>query len=243
MDFRPPWLTSSALIAFFFSYMSLVWCCRLTYYRDPTSKFFDPARAYQPVYSAFRQHEARAFIHSAVDRPFHRSNDTTPGLCVGIATVNRDGARYFRMSVGALLQGLTETERQDVHLITLIAHTDPILHPAYSEEWLHNLADQVLTYDLPPEQLQHIQALESEQGLFREKALFDYRYLLNACYDVGASHIIMIEDDVLPMNGWYHRTVKALHAAETQTHLKGLSDCGFYYPDISSQRIFQLTDA
>lgn len=50
--------------------------------------------------------------------------------------------------------------------------------------------------------------------------MFDYRYLLNACYDVGSPHIIMIEDDFLPLDEWYQRTVEALQDAEIQTHLR-----------------------
>lgn len=225
-DIRRAWLTSPALITFVALYICLVWYCRLTYYRDPTSAFFDPTRAYRKQYSSIRQREAEAFIEKAAEKPFNRSdNATTPGLCVGIATVTREGARYFKTSVGALLHGLTETERQDIHLITLIAHTDPMVHPAYFSPWLHNLADHVLTYDVSAEQTQHIMDLEAEQGLFREKALFDYRYLLNACYDVGASNIIMIEDDVLPLDGWYGRTIEALDSAKTQTFQRGISDC------------------
>lgn len=112
-----------------------------------------------------------------------------------------------------------------MHLITFIAHTDPTIHPAYTEGWMHHVADQVLTYDLPPEQLEHIKMLETEHGDVIEKGLFDYRYLLDACYQVGAAHVIMIEDDILALDGWYHRTMKALEVAQAQTHKKGISNC------------------
>jgi hypothetical protein len=230
IDMRRAWLTSPSLLTFAIFYMSLVWYCRRNYYRDPTSAFFDPALGYRQHYSEIRQHEAESFIQSAAEKPFHRSNNTvTPALCVGIATIKREGARYFHTSIGALLHGLTDTERQAIHLITLIAHTDPTVHPAYSETWLHNVADDILIYDLSPEQAEHVKVLEGEQGLFREKALFDYQYLLNACYKIGAPNIIMIEDDVLPQNGWYSRTIEALHVAQIQTHLKGYSDCMLFH--------------
>jgi len=216
---------SRALLVFFALYMALIWYCRSAFYRDPTSAFFDPKKAYQPHYSTYRRYEAEKFIEDAAEYNFHRSNNaSTPALCVGIATVTWEGAQYFPLSVGALLQGLTKAERQSLYLITLIAHTDPMVHPAYSEAWLYNLADYVLTYDLQPAQLEHIRRLEIEQSLFMEKALFDYRYLLNTCYNTGASSILMIEDDVLPLNGWFHWTIQALDAAESQTYMKGATD-------------------
>lgn len=123
---------SPALVAFFIIYVFLVIYCRLAFYRDPTSLFFDPSVAYHRQYSSFRQHQAEKFIDSASETGFLRSDNTTLlSLCVGIATVARDGERYFRSSIGSLLQGLTEEERQDIHLITFIAHTDPTMHPEY----------------------------------------------------------------------------------------------------------------
>jgi hypothetical protein len=219
-------LVSPSLLLFFALYAVLALCCSVSFYRDPTSAFFDPARAYRRQYSAIRQREAERFVEGAARDPFLRSdNSTVPALCVGIATVVRHGELYFRVSVGSLLQGLTNAERQNIHLITFIAHTDPAVHPAYSERWLHNVADQILTYDVPPEQLRHLRVLEHEKGPFREKGLYDYRYLLDACYRVGAAHIVMVEDDVLALDGWYHRTVKALESAHAQTSSRGFSDC------------------
>jgi hypothetical protein len=219
-------MASPPLVAFFALYAVLVLYCRFAYYRDPTSAFFDPTRAYEREYSLIRQHEAETFIADAAEKPFLRSdNTTTPSLCVGIATVTREGERYFRVSVGAVLQGLTEVERQDIHLITFIAHTDPTVHPAYSESWLPNVADQILTYDLPLEELERVKEWEGAKGVFREKGLYDYRYLLDACYRVGAPNIMMLEGDVIPLDGWYSRTMKALVTAQAQTHQKGISDC------------------
>lgn len=221
-------LFSPPLLLFFSLYTVLALCCSVSFYRDPTSAFFDPSRAYRRQYSAIRQREAEKFIDSAARDPFLRSDNTTvPALCVGIATIVRHGELYFRVSVGSLLQGLTDIERQNIHLITFIAHTDPAVHPAYSERWLHNVADQILTYDLQPEQLEHLRVLEQEKGVFREKGLYDYRYLMEACYRVGAAHIVMIEDDVLALDGWYHRTVNALESAQAQTRSRGFSDCMF----------------
>jgi len=67
--------------------------------------------------------------------------------------------------------------------------------------------------------------LEKDQGSFREKAVFDYTYLLKACSAVGAPYILMNEDDVIALDGWYHRSQRALEIAETQSHLKGFPNC------------------
>lgn len=217
---------SIAILCFIALYVCAAQYCRLNYYRDPTSFFFDPQRAYVQGYSSVRRQEADTFIESATTATFNKTRaSSTPKLCVGIASVARHGARYFRTSVGSLLEGLAEEERQDFYLVLFIAQTDPRMHPAYSEKWLENVADRVLTYTLPEEQLEHIRGLEKDRESFREKALFDYTYLLKACSAVGAPYIVMIEDDVIAQDGWYHRTQKALEVAETQSDLKGSPNC------------------
>ncbi|OCL11448.1 integral membrane protein [Glonium stellatum] len=123
--------------------------------------------------------------------------------------------RYFRTAVGSFLHGLDESERNDIYLILFIAQTDPTLHPAWSEGWMEKVADKVIAYG-PEEQWKHLQELERNKEL-REKALFDYTYLLKECNKVRAKYIAMIEDDVIAMDGWYHRTRQALAQAEEQT--------------------------
>ena len=221
------WACSSpgavALLIFTSLYLVAVQYCRLNSYRDPTSYFFDPNRAYLPGYSSVRQGEADAYIRAATTAAPYRSRgpDSNKTLCVGIASVAREGARYFRTTVGSVLEGLTEEERESVFLVVFIAHTDPAVHPAFSESWMHNVPDQVLTYDLSPDQLDHIRKLEGDRGLFREKALFDYTYLLKACATVGTPYIAMLEDDVIALDGWYQRTQEALQQVEDQSVSNG----------------------
>lgn len=220
--------TAIASIAFIASYLLAILCVRHFTWRDPTSVFFDYTHAYEPVYSAVRQRQAEAFIDAAGTTTPLANGTSTSGksLCVGIASVARENARYFRTTVGSLLAGLGEGERQKIHLILFIAHTDPTVHPAYSEAWLHNTADQVLAYDLPAAELEHIKGLEKEKGLFREKALFDYTYLLRTCLAAGTPYIAMFEDDVIAMDGWFHRTQHALDLAEKETALTNAAlDC------------------
>lgn len=219
---------SAAIISFIALYLCAAQYCRWRYYRDPTSLFFDPQRGYAEGYSSVRRQEADTFIASASLSTYNKtmvSSSPTPKFCVGVISVARDNVRYFRTAVGSLLEGLTIEERQEIYLVLFIAHTDPTKHPAYSESWLTNVADKVLTYSLSEDQLEHINSLEQDRGSIREKALFDFTYLLKTCSAVGAPHIIMNEDDVIALDGWYHRTKKALEIAEEKTHLKGSSNC------------------
>ena len=227
---------STAIFLFIALYICAVQYCRWKYYRDPTSFFFDPRRGYAEGYSSVRRHEADRFIRSAsslVDDDSHNKTllraSAQPKFCVGVSSIARDHVRYFHTAVGSLLEGLTTQERQEIYLVLFIAHTDPTTHPAYSESWLGNVADRVLTYDdalVPVEQLEHLRKLEIDRGLFREKALFDYTYLLKTCAAVGAPYIVMNEDDVIALDGWYHRTAQALKIAEEKTMMrKGSANC------------------
>lgn len=217
---------SIAILFFIVFYICAAQYCRLHYYRDPTSLFFDPRRAYTEGYSAVRRQEADGFIESASKPTFKKiTASPKPSFCVGVASVARGSARYFSTSVGSLLEGLTTEERQEIYLVLFIAHTDPQTHPTYAEPWVENVADQVLTYALPEDQLEHIRKLERDRGLFREKALFDYTYLLKTCAAVEANYILMVEDDVIALDGWLHRTRDALESAQTQSDLKGFPNC------------------
>lgn len=109
--------------------------------------------------------------------------------------------------------------------MALIAQTKPELHPAYQENWLYNVADRILKYDLPEKDIDRIREMEEDRGLFREKALFDHTYLFKACAQTGAPYILMVEDDVVAMEGWYQETREALKIAETKTLEKGRSEC------------------
>lgn len=209
-------------------YIILVQIARTTYYRDPSSAFFDPQRAYRPHYSQTRSEQADAFIdqvNSAELVPTHASADAD--ICLGFATIARNGARYFKTAVGSTLEGLSESERASLHLILFIAHSDPSQHPAYSEKWFHDVADTVLLYDHDQVDIDRIKELEKTQNKLsgREKGLFDYTYLLKACQATNASHVVILEDDVIALDGWLHRVREALDKAQRQTAALGRSEC------------------
>lgn len=161
-------------------------------------------------------------------------------LCVGIPSVAREGVTYLRTAVGSLLGGLTTEERNNIYLMVFLPHSDPTIHPAYKENWLYDLADQVLLYDLPEDKMKHIAALERDAGLFREKGLFDYTYLLKACHSRQTPYVAMFEDDIVAMDGWYHRTITGLDKAQTESVLKKASwDCE-YTPSLLTVTIIDI---
>lgn len=182
--------------------------------RDPGSIFFKPATAYRRKYSLVRQEQAEHYIDQASKDvktvPSNSGLEQEKQLCVGIPSVGREGTRYLRTTVGSLLEGLSTEERNNIHLVVLIAHSDPFANPEYHEPWLANLVDHVLLYE--PSQLDHITALEMSVGN-REKMLFDYTYTLKTCINAGTPYIAMLEDDVLASDGWFWRTLFGLQTA------------------------------
>jgi len=209
---------------------------RSHFYRDPTSKFFDPARSYQPLYSSTRRHEAEIFVNASATKPFLRSSRNPPLLCIGMLTIARpSGDIYFSTSIGSLLAGLTQFELDAIYLVPFIGHTNASKHPSYTEPWLHNVADRILTYNTSiftsEEQYIHIQELERERERTgipdREKHMYDYVQMLKQCDSVEAKYVAIIEDDVLALDGWFHRTRKGLEEVERRTMENGKN--GFFY--------------
>lgn len=213
------WLRSrpgtSAFLAFFLVYLTLIRYCSQTYYRDPTSAFFDPIRGYEPRYSAERQNDADAFIRNANLTTYVQTTPQDPKMCIGIATVAREQDQYVRRTVGSLIDGLEPSEREQIFLVVLIAHADPQMHPIYGEPWLTNVADKTLLYDVNQGRLQNLRDWETNKD-YRRKAVFDYTYVLQRCIDAGTQWITMVEDDTLAVEGWFPRAIEALLKADEQ---------------------------
>jgi hypothetical protein len=187
--------------------------------RDPGSWFFDPSSGYSQQYSAIRQRQAERFVEAAVENPPYRKSNPATGLCIGIPSVARDGARYLRTTVGSLLAGLSLEERAGMHLMVFLPHSDPNIHPAYQEAWLSNLVDEVVLYNVSDQEMDYIESLELNDVEHRTKGLYDYNYLMKACLAKNTPYIALLEDDVVAMDGWYHRTVNGIRQAETQSGL------------------------
>ncbi|KAF1829589.1 hypothetical protein BDW02DRAFT_583573 [Decorospora gaudefroyi] len=187
--------------------------------RDPTSVFFNPRKGYAPRYSATRREQAQNFIAA-----YNPANVVKAGeqkkrkLCVGIPSFKREGAQYLPDAVGSLLEGLTPEERQEIYFIVFLPHSNPELHPAYHQAWLAGLTDQVVTYGFGMDRMQYIRDMEVRDK-FDEKGLFDYGYLMDKCVEQFTPYIALFEDDTVAMDGWYHRTLAAIHEAEQQAAL------------------------
>lgn len=196
-------------------------------YRDPGSMFFDPDRAYLPSYSTIRLKQAATYIEQAtVTAQTKCSQERQPQMCIAIASTTRPGVQYLDGAVGSLLEGLDPIERQEIHLILLIAHTNTTLHPAHNSTWIANVVDSFLQYNkLPSGQFEDIKRLELSDNGALQKTRIDYILLLEACQRTGASQVLILEDDILAMDGWYHRSIAAAKEAYYRTWSMGLSNC------------------
>lgn len=192
--------------------------------RDPTSVYFRASKGYAPRYSAFRREQAEAYLvdyQQSEDDIVTASDDEKKWkLCVGIPSIQREGESYLPAAVGSLLEGLTTEERQEIYIIVFIAHSKAEVHESYAARWLWELADDVLTYDFGFDRMQHIRNMEQLGGRAVEKAAFDYAYLLDKCAEKLTPYVAIFEDDTVAMDGWYHRTMAAIHEAEQQAALR-----------------------
>jgi hypothetical protein len=177
---------------------------------DPSSLFFNVTRAHERRYTSFRIKEADAFMVRAAksEERVHAGKD--PTFCVGIVTVQRNDTDYFTTLMGSLLHGLSEQERSDMMLMPFIANVNPHAHWAFGETWLQDLADDIVTYEtVPAAEKTRLSTLETAEG-HREKALYNYTYLLEKCSESGAPYTLMLEDDVLAVESWYRRSRAAV---------------------------------
>ncbi|KAL8709734.1 MAG: hypothetical protein Q9220_005520 [cf. Caloplaca sp. 1 TL-2023] len=185
--------------------------CRLAYFRDPTSYFFDRNRGYERRYSGHREQQAYDFIHAAngsAGTPYQSQADLF--MCIGIATVARPSEQqYVTGTIGSLLEGLSDEERKSIYLMPLIAHTNSSDHPIRREPWLTNVANHILEYDPSAEDLAMLKLFETGHH-YRNKSMYDYSYLLRKCQETGAAWTAMVEDDVLARAGWFSEAKKAL---------------------------------
>ncbi|KAL4864793.1 hypothetical protein BDV12DRAFT_175641 [Aspergillus spectabilis] len=192
--------------------------CRVQFWRDPHSAFFQDRHVYDLDYSLVREHEAWHFIlqhNSAINPPdYHYTKSeprpgSTPTVCVAMVTVRRDADTYFEASVGSLLEGLDDRERRALYLSVLFADTNPRVHPSWGQKWVDRVIDLAETYDVSEGQLQHLRELERERN-FYEKGVFDYIYALQTCQKVNASYTIIFEDDIILATGWFAKTLKSV---------------------------------
>ncbi|EME77406.1 uncharacterized protein MYCFIDRAFT_191517 [Pseudocercospora fijiensis CIRAD86] len=198
------------LLAFAMLYGIALLQARKAARRDPTSLFFDPDLGFERLYTAQREAEAHAFIDKWNAMRPYEAKSANQSICIGIPTAQRANASYFETTVGSILAGLSPEERSELYVLPFIAHLDPQKHPAYQTSWLHGATDDVLIYNLERKERNYVAHLEKSEKNHHKKSLIDYKYILNACHEVGTPFILIVEDDVLAAAGWYAHLKAAL---------------------------------
>ncbi|KAH7322617.1 hypothetical protein B0I35DRAFT_407081 [Stachybotrys elegans] len=221
------------------------WLCLFLYcsryaFADPSSAFFQRARAYTPQHSAIREAEADDYVSRLLGKAAHshsfsgsRSSQKLQAfgedvsreeICVGIPSLKRDNEQFLRRAVASLLDSLDEKEHLELYLIVLLADQEPDTNPAYGQAWLEYLADEVLIYDKDtstlPAGLANYRRLPPKDvpPAKRKKHLrLDHAALLQACQRRQAPYFVIIEDDVIASRDWYKRLRWGLDEAES-TH-------------------------
>lgn len=207
---------ATAFVAFVVAYLIAIQYFRVVSAPDPSSVFLVPGKRYEQKYSLVRIKEADAFIAQAWKEPELVKASAKPFLCVGVPTVQRDGARYFKTLMGSMIDGLSDRERSEIYFMPFIANVDPNVHEAFKEPWLANVADRILTYEtVSDEDRERLRFLEGPTGHV-QKALFDYTYSMQGCLNTSAPYMLILEDDVISMDGWYSRTKAGLKAMEAK---------------------------
>ncbi|KAI1658562.1 hypothetical protein F4813DRAFT_38083 [Daldinia decipiens] len=221
----------SFFLSFLLCYVVITLYLRSKCYRDPSSLFFKPESARVLTYSSFRKAQARKYADlAALHTPTKWvANSTAPELCIGIASVSRHGFSYLKETLGSVLDGLADLERQRIYVVVFLAHTDQSQHEDFNQPWLINMADNLPTYPDDAETSDLVRQLEisGDYEAHARKQKIDYTILLGECTRVGAKYIMTLEDDVIALDGWYHRALGALHTATRKTQELGRD--GFLY--------------
>lgn len=232
----------------------LLWTCAALYlraacFRDPTSYFFRPEQARVLSYSAYRKGQARKFadnaaLHAPVKyQPSHDGNPAGehPDICVAIGSVSRHGFSYLKDTLGSVLEGLDDAERRRIYIVAFLAHTNQSVHEDYDQPWLRNMADSLPQYPTgDPELLKTIAQLENDSSYqaHARKQKIDYTVLLDACAKVDPMFTMTIEDDVIALDGWYHRLSAALVSAKRKASELGQDNCEFGPCPLESATIY-----
>ncbi|KAI1755921.1 integral membrane protein [Xylaria castorea] len=222
------WLRHWRLLPFFLSFFLLYGLCALflshACFSDPSSLFWRPEQALQLSYSAVRREQARRFADEArVLDQVKWDNTTMPQLCLGIGSVSRHGFSYLQDTLGSLLEGLDELERRQIYLVVFLAHSNQSKHEDSSAVWLHNMVDSLPAYPDNPQLLELLETLEDDDSYpaHARKQKIDYSVLLDECAKVQPAYTATLEDDVIALDGWFHRLLDALRKAERQTQDMG----------------------
>ncbi|KAI1015437.1 hypothetical protein LB504_011116 [Fusarium proliferatum] len=224
--------------------------CRLYTFSDPSSFFYDSARAYETRYSAVRQRQADELLdvaeHFPVEElaklpPFNNATEAIPRnsskrLCVGIPSVTREREQFLPRAVASLVQGLSLEQRQAIHIVVLLADDDPASHPAFGRQWLNRLADEVLFYGNSsitdcPDRYRGVASDHSHELSRNDRVHRDYATLMAACQEQRADHFALVEDDIIAAQNWLGRLSTALDKLERTEDAKNWLYLRLFYSE------------
>jgi hypothetical protein len=92
---------------------TLVWLiailyCKVNFYRDPGSTFFDENRAFARVHSAYREEQSVEFLERFSEHPQKAS--ASPSMCAVFLSVKRAGEQPLDVSIGSRAPSLCHSE-------------------------------------------------------------------------------------------------------------------------------------
>ena len=138
--------------------------------------------------------------------------------------MQRDGISYLKSTLGSLQHGLTVEERAGLRFVVLIAHTNQHEHSDYGRPWLTSMTDELLSYHDNPDWLALANTIERNKS-HATKSKFDYSVVMEECARTGSPYILIVEDDVVFLDGWRRRTMQALEIATAKTWEVEHQDC------------------
>jgi hypothetical protein len=136
----PKFLSSSAGRTLFISltfWLLLFTYCRLHFWRDIHTSFFQFKIAYDFKYTLIRHQQAQDHLRNLKTQSSHVTKGSShPDICVAVVTVKRQGEQYIGAALGSLLQGLNGYERKQLHLmVLLLIQIQPFIRHGINRGW------------------------------------------------------------------------------------------------------------
>jgi len=199
-----------SLLLFSFLFVTALLACVFFTRTNPTSAFFHPGAA-NTHYSSVRLREAREFAHRAASSPQTKADELyPPGVCIVVSQSERRGSHGFQNTVGSLIHGLSDVERQQIHLKLSVLSTSQSLA---AEPWLENVVDSFLDSAAEMGEFFGLLSLEAQADLETARTGMEYTELLRSCRATSAEYVLVLNDDVVAMDGWFHRMLAAIEEA------------------------------
>ncbi|KAF5725205.1 integral membrane protein [Fusarium mundagurra] len=217
---------SHANISFWLMWFTaLIWSYHNSY-DDPSSFFYKSRIAFDRRYSALREKQVDEYLEREIFPVAHKQRTEVQVdnefLCIGIPSINRTTSGFLAHTVGSLVDTLTPNERNQIHIVVLLADKDPTKHFAYGKDWLFGLADDVLVYsnDSKTESKLNYKVLPHDvRGMGRsddrvENIRLDHSVLFEACRRRSPTYFALIEDDIIATPDWFTRFKKGVMEVE-----------------------------